>query len=92
MAAIISHTEIALWNLVYFCPMGNVPLKTLIHVMDSDATASWHQVIGPLRQWHRRRLIDSVVQRAEDLAFDKYLIYDALENLQVEGVVGEKVD
>lgn len=66
--------------------------KTFIHIMDTETTASWHQVIGPLRQWHRKRLVEAVAQLAEGRGFDRYRIYDALENLQVEGIVGEKVD
>ena len=79
-------------NLLYSASMDNAAPKTFIFIMSSEATASWHQVIGPLREWHRKRLIGSVAQSAEDGGFDKYLIFDALEDFQVEGIVGEMVD
>lgn len=73
-------------------PMDNVAPKTFIFIMNSEATASWRQVIVPLREWRRKRLINTVAQAAEDGGFHKFLIFDALEDLQVEGVVGEMVD
>lgn len=72
--------------------MKSSELNTFIYVMDSDTTASWHQVIGPLRAWHRKKLVDAVAQTAEALGYDSYAIFDAHESLQAEGTLEEKVD
>jgi hypothetical protein len=60
--------------------------------LDTRDTASWHQPITQLRDWNRRRIVDRVVRAADDLGFERFLIFDVHEDQQAEGNVREHLE
>lgn len=63
-----------------------------VAVLDTRDTASWHQPITQLRDWHRRRIVERVVHEADVLGYERFLIFDVHEDQQAEGDVREYLE
>jgi hypothetical protein len=68
--------------------MAPTPVHKSIRILSRSETRDWHTPISAvLRKDRRERIIDECRQRAASAGHSEFAIFDAYENLLVEGSV-----